>query len=228
MNPTVKNGQKTKPYTHSTQKGILIASMLFDISRPIHNKMVIYPNNPAVRIRRVQEAGENKNALSEILMGTHTGTHIDTKQHIYTGADGSEAYPLETLIGIAEVVEVSPDVHVITSEHIPNRPFERILFKTANSDQNIDEFSDDFVALNESAAQELVSRKVRLVGLDALSIKKRGVKDRVHEILLDANIVIVEGLWLKDVMSGSYMLYCLPLPLFHTDGVPVRAVLDSI
>ena len=44
-------------------------------------------------------------------------------------------------------------------------------------------------------------------------------------MLLEAGIVIVEGLWLKDVAAGEYELICLPLSLGNVDGAPVRAIL---
>jgi arylformamidase len=201
--------------------------MLIDISRPIRNNMVIYPNNPGVNIRQVQEASSAQNALSEISIGSHTGTHIDTKAHIHANGEGMESFDLDVFVGSVQVVEIAPDVKTITKAHIPHMDFDRIIFKTENSSKNSDEFSDDFVALDDSAAEELVARGVLLVGLDALSIKKRGVKDRVHQLLLDSNIVIVEGLWLAGVNPGRYELMCLPLNIPHIDGVPARAVLSS-
>jgi len=86
------------------------------------------------------------------------------------------------------------------------------------------EIDDDFVALDDSAADELVRRGVKLVGLDALSIRKRGIKNRVHETLIDNDIVVLEGVWLKDAAAGEYELICLPLKV-DLDGAPVRAVL---
>ncbi|MEO6077779.1 MAG: cyclase family protein [Candidatus Andersenbacteria bacterium] len=201
--------------------------MLIDISRPIRSNMVVYPNNPGVRITRVQEAGENQNALSEITLGSHTGTHIDAPCHIHPGDTGIERFALDTFMGPVIVVEIAPDVQVIKKADIPDKDFTRIIFKTSNSSKNIDEFHDGFVALDDSAASELVARGVVLVGLDALSIKKRGVKDNVHQILLDAKIIIVEGLWLAEVVPGTYNLACLPLNIPHIDGVPARAVLSS-
>lgn len=199
--------------------------MIIDISRPIHAGMAVYPGNPPVAVQNVQTATNGESALSVISFGSHTGTHIDAPSHIIDGAPGVDMYNLEQMIGQAEVVDVSNVKTVITATDLPLTTSSRALLKTSNSNQDINSFSPDFVALDESAAKELVSRGVRLVGIDALSIKKKGVRDNVHKILLDAGIIILEGLWFNGVESGSYHLMCLPLPVINCDGAPVRAVL---
>lgn len=199
--------------------------MLIDISRSIHAAMAIYPNNPAVSIRSIQKATDGASALSEILIGSHTGTHIDAPSHIDPMGAGVDIYSLDQLIGPCDVMDVVNNVSVIHGVDLSPTTSPRVLIKTHNSLMSPDEFDPDFVALAEDAAEELVRRGVRLVGIDAPSIKKKGVKDRVHEIFLRAGVCVLEGLWLKDVQAGSYELMCLPLPISGIDGVPVRAIL---
>ncbi len=201
--------------------------MITDISRPIHPHMAIYPQNPAVRITTIREASSGKTALSEITLGSHTGTHIDAPSHIHLGGRGVDVYPLEQLIGDAQLVEIDPSIETINGQDIPPTSCERVLLKTKNSQNDIDTFEDSFTALSEDGAQELLRRNIRLIGIDGFSIKKRGVVDRVHELLLDAGVVVIEGLYLRQAAIGDYRLICLPLPVVGVDGVPVRAVLDS-
>ncbi len=200
--------------------------MIIDITRPIHSGMAIYPGNPNVRIETLREAQDGKSALSQITVGSHTGTHIDAMLHIQPGSTGPEVYSFDQLIGKAEVIEIPDFTSTISAQDLPATSQERLLIKTRNSKMGIDAFDPEFTALDEGAAEELVRRGIRLIGIDGPSIKKKGVSDRVHEVLLQANIVIIEGLYLKEVKSGTYTLICLPLPLSHIDGVPVRAVLD--
>ena len=201
--------------------------VLLDITRPIHPQMAIYPHNPPVQVELVHEAdpGE-RSALSRVTFGTHTGTHIDSPRHVYPDGAGTGVYLLDQLCGSCEVVDVSSLASVISMADIPATSTARILFKTRNSAADPNVFRDDFVALDDSAAEELVRRGVRVVGLDALSIKKRGTKNHVHETLLDAGVVIVEGLWLADVAAGEYELLCLPIK-WDLDGAPCRVVLRT-
>lgn len=202
--------------------------MFIDISRPIHAGMAIYPDNPPVLVTVVRDASATTSALSTISLGSHTGTHIDTLLHIDSQGVGAESYGLEQLIGKAQVVEIDSAVSSISASDIPETTAERVLIKTKNSETNIDVFDPEFVALNESGAEELIRRGVVLVGIDGPSIKKKGISDKVHELFLRNTIVVIEGLWLQNTNPGIYNLTCLPMPLFGTDGVPARVVLDSI
>lgn len=200
-------------------------STIIDITRPIHAGMALYPGNPGVVFEQVAKAAADSSALTKISLGSHTGTHIDAPSHIKAGADGTAAYDLEPMIGPAEVIELKlKDQKIILAEDLPEITAERVVIKTRNSDGDPNVFDPDFVALDESAAQRLVDSGVQLIGIDGPSIKKKGVRDRVHAILLDANVIVLEGLWLANVSPDTYELLCLPLAV-DLDGAPARVVL---
>ena len=48
---------------------------------------------------------------------------------------------------------------------------------------------------------------------------------KIHKILLQAGIWIIEGLDLSPVTGGRYELICLPGKLHGSDGAPARAIL---
>jgi len=116
--------------------------------------------------------------------------------HFIDGAAGVDAIPLDVLIGPCEVVEA----HDLSRDSVAAAPaVERILFKTPNSELwAIDEFADEFVSLDGAAAELLVERGVRLVGVDYLSVDYLSVGDEnAHHTLLEAGVVPVEGLDLR-------------------------------
>lgn len=198
--------------------------MLLDITRPIRPGMAIYPGNPAVAFEQAQQATTTSSSLTKITLGSHTGTHLDAPSHIDPQGKGTGMYDLNQLCGPCDVIDVRAATRVILAADLPATSAPRVLIKTANSDGDIDKFIPDFVALADTAAQELISRGIKLVGIDAWSIKKKGVRDKVHKLLLNAGIAVVEGLWLNGVQPGQYELYCLPLKV-DLDGAPVRAAL---
>jgi arylformamidase len=101
----------------------------------------------------------------------------------------------------------------------------RLLFRTANSDLwNEPGFSPAFVALDPSAAAALAERGAVLVAADYLSVAPFGEPGPTHHALLDAGVVIVEGLDLRAVEPGPYDLICLPLRIVGCDGAPARAL----
>jgi arylformamidase len=81
------------------------------------------------------------------------------------------------------------------------------------------------VALDASAAVVLAAAGVRLVGADYLSVAPFGDPAPTHRALLEAGVVILEGLDLREVPPGRYDLLCLPIRLVGADGAPARALL---
>jgi arylformamidase len=74
----------------------------------------------------------------------------------------------------------------------------------------------------------LVERGVKLVGVDYLSVAPFQAAGPTHRTLLEAGVVIVEGLDLSGVSQGRYTLHCLPLKLVSCDGAPARAILIGV
>jgi len=103
----------------------------------------------------------------------------------------------------------------------------RVLFKTANSRLwASSEFHTDYVGVTQSGAEFLVSRGVKVVGVDYVSVeefKKPGAP--AHHALLGAGAIVIEGLNLRDVEPGIYEMLCLPLRIVGADGAPARVVL---
>ena len=83
----------------------------------------------------------------------------------------------------------------------------RLLLKTRNSELWNDpghDFRKDYVALTPDAAQWIVERGIRLVGIDYLSIERFGEPEhRTHKILLGAGVIAVEGLDLRQAAPGD-------------------------
>ena len=207
---------------------------LYDVTVPIRAGMPVYEGDPDVRIERTSSIADGATAnVSRLDLGAHTGTHIDAPIHFRDGASGIDALPLDVLLGPAQVVDATHldahlDAHAHASLAITN-DVQRLLFKTKNSRLwQRDTFSRDFIALAESGARELIERGVRLVGIDYLSIAPPDDPAPVHRVLLDAGVVIVEGLDLRQVDAGAYELICLPLRIVDADGAPARAVLREL
>lgn len=166
-------------------------------------------------------------------MGAHTGTHMDAPRHFVKGAQGIDEVPLDAVIGPARVIQIQ-DRQSIRRAELEQHEIEardRVLFKTANSDHlwSKDEFDEDFIFIAHDAAEYLVQRGVRTVGVDYLSVGGfRQDAIETHDALLGADIWVIEGLDLSGIEPGRYELICLPLKLVGSDGSPARAVLRSL
>lgn len=209
----------------------------YDISLTISPTLPTWPGDPAVILERVAKIEEGANSnVSQVNMGVHTGTHVDAPYHFLgDGAMTVEKLPLKLLTGRVYLLHLPDNIEVIDAKalekaEIPPRT-RRLLFRTRNSKLWANpnhQFHTDFVGVSEDGAQFLVNRGVKLVGVDYLSVAPYKQSRPTHEILLQAGVVVVEGLNLSQVSQGRYTLYCLPLKLEGSDGAPARAILVGV
>jgi arylformamidase len=202
---------------------------LLDVTVPIRPGMVIFEGDPDVNLSLAAsiDRGDIANT-TRIDMGAHTGTHVDAPVHFIPGGAGVDSFALDTLIGPAVVVDARGATGLIEPGDLAGVPegAERVLFLTTNSALwERDSFSTDFVAIAPEAATALAGAGVKLVGIDYLSVGKFGHPGPTHRALLEAGVVIIEGLDLRGVEPGEYHLTCLPLRLEGRDGAPARVVL---
>lgn len=206
---------------------------LFDVSRPIYQGMPVYEGDPDVSVDPWLSIAHGAPAdVSRLAMGSHTGTHVDAPAHLRKGAIGVDGLSLDVLIGPARVFDLAPagSIDLETLRAVDLSSHRRVLFKTQGPNQWREGTSrEDFGGLMEDAARLLVNSGVKLVGVDAMSVDPSGSTSLpAHRTLLDAGVVIVEGLDLSAVPPGDYELLCLPLNVQHADGAPARVVLREI
>lgn len=209
---------------------------IYDITVPLSNDVPVYEGDPKVEITTANsiEKGDAAN-VSKLCFGAHTATHVDAPNHFIEGTRKVAELDLHKLIGRCRVVEIDKNVTAIEARHVADlENAERVLFKTRNSDfwnNSAQGFRTDFTYIEPEAALILVEKGVKLVGIDYLSVEKFGSKDfRTHIILLEKEVVIIEGLDLREVSAGDYELICLPLKVISEtgDGAPARTILTEI
>lgn len=202
---------------------------IYDFSVPISEGLPVYPGDPPPAVEPVLLLSRGDGAeVSRITLGDHAGTHIDAPGHMLAGGMTVEAVPLSLLMGRALVADLRGAGAIGPAElaRLPLTGEERLLLKTDNSSLwEMSDFRRDHVALTEAGADFLVRAGIGLAGIDYLSIERFGGGGSVHRRLLEAGVVILEGLDLSAVAEGIYELICLPLRLPGAGGAPARAVL---
>lgn len=201
-----------------------------DISLPLSEQTVTYPNNVPLRREVLKNLAEHGVELSQLNLSTHSGTHIDAPRHFIKGGKGIDQIDLSQCIGPCKVIDCTYVEEFIREKDFEGTAIEkgdRIIIKTRNSSLIKDtEFTPDFVSVSLEAAQFLANKEVSLVGVDYLSIEAKGsLEHPVHKALLKHEITVVEGLYLEKVEPGEYQLICLPLNIVGSDGSPCRALL---
>jgi arylformamidase len=205
---------------------------ILDVTAPLSAALPAYRGDPPVRIEAAfRIADGDPFNLTRLEMGCHAGTHVDAPYHFLMDGLTIDQIPLDILVGKARVVElgVSHGIEKADLEPLDLTEHLRVLLKTRMSGQIRQKaFQADHVYLSGEAARYLVQIGVKLVGIDYLSVDAFGDEEfPAHHALLQAGVVIVEGLDLSEVEDGEYDMTCLPLRITGAEGAPARVILRT-
>jgi arylformamidase len=204
---------------------------VIDISWPISKATTGYKDRSIISFDDVKTFNNDGVRETNIYVSSHSGTHIDAPSHFFKEGKTIDEISLDRFIGNCIVLDMTTCVERITRdalmEHdVSIQEHDIVLLHTTNSDLTpTDKFNSHFVYLEVSGALYLAEKKIKLVGLDYLGIEHSQPGHPTHEILMNADINIVEGLRLGHVKTGSYFFVCLPLYTIGLEAAPARAVL---
>lgn len=174
-----------------------------------------------------------------LTLASHTGSHVDAPYHKLADGADLDRMPLDRFTGpavLADFRDAKPD-RPFTSSMLSRRlrvPLEdRIVLlatgwgrKRAKTDEWL--YHPPYVA--PDGAEWLVAQRIRGVGIDHYSIG--GCRDpmnaRTHEILLRANVWIVEELFFPDevfTLPQPFQFWSLPINLRGHTGAFCRPVI---
>ena len=212
----------------------------YDLTQLIYPDMPTYPGEPQPEFLPFFKLGRDKVNLTRLIMGSHTGTHVDAPKHFISTGDSVNKIPLDKFIGEAVTLDMSTksigqgitNIDLDTYSKIV-KAGDIILIYTGTSDRwNKDEnIRQNFTYLELSAAEWIVNHQIKCIGIDSFSVEKYGFKDGLtHKMLLSNKISIIEGLNVnvKQCLGKRMFLVCLPLFLRDIDGSPARVVVFSI
>ncbi len=190
---------------------------IYDISQEVLSCNV-YPGDPAPKTERLVsiDKGDAYN-MSSLSMCVHNGTHIDAPYHFLNDGNTIDQIPLEYCVGTCFVTHFDGELNASAAEQIMNEA------KNLNASERI--LIGGNVTVTAEAAKVFAQAGIKLIGNEGLSIGPVDAPMEVHKILLRANVVLLEGIILKDVPEGVYFLNAAPLNLQGLDGSPCRAYL---
>ena len=195
---------------------------IYDISQKIF-KCEVYLGDPSPKknMLRLMENGDLYN-LTEFSMCAHNGTHIDAPFHFINNGDTVDLIPLNSFVGMCYVashcgiLNKQDAINIISkAKTCGEEATKRILIK-----------GDAIVSLE--AAEVFEQEKILLLGNESQTVGPIDSPLEVHKLLLNSNIVLLEGIRLNDVSDGVYLLNAAPINLDGADGAPCRAILIDI
>jgi len=203
---------------------------IMDVSRPIFTNMTVWPGDEGVLVECTGSiANGYASNTSRIHAGVHTGTHVDAPFHFIDGGKRIDQLDISLFTGNVTVIDVK-DENLITRRILQDNSLDgckAVFFKTWYSNKTLNEpFDRNYPGLDPDAAEYLVKAGIRVVGTDALSVERYESDDFVvHKTLLRNEILVVEGLCLKEITPGKYKYICMPMLIEGSDGAPARVML---
>ena len=158
--------------------------------------------------------------LTEFSMGAHNGTHVDAPKHFFNDGKSVEGLSLHRLVGDCFVCVANGD---IGKEEVVN------ILENAKKSQGVNLIERILIkgtgVINPEGAKEFVKQGILLIGSESQSVGPENAPMEVHKILLEKEIVLLEGIRLNKVEEGKYLLCAAPLNIKDADGSPCRAIL---
>jgi arylformamidase len=217
-----------------------VGSKVIDLTMTIAEGMQTFPTHwhPFVEISQLGRHGIENRETRKLVLGTHTGTHIDAPRHFIQNGGTVDNIPLGLLIGQAVLLNFShvPPRHEVTKEEIivalGGRPCSRVVirFDWCKYLGTMKYYADQ-PFLSEAAAEYLVENGCNLVALDVampdnpLNNKSAEKDSPNHKIFLSKGVYIVEYLVnLSEINSSEFEFVVAPLKIGGGDGAPARCL----
>ena len=191
--------------------------MVIDISQEVFSCNV-FPGDPVPKAERMSSITDGAVCnLTAFSMCAHNGTHVDAPYHFLNEGKTIEEMPIDAFVGDCYVAchegDVSAeDAHAILEKAKSCGCGERILIAGK-------------ATVTAEAAKVFAKEKIKLIGNESQTVGPEDGPMEVHKILLSEEIVLLEGIVLRNVEEGKYFLSAAPLNLAGSDGAPCRALL---
>jgi len=225
---------------------------VIDLSSPIFSFMPIWPTLPDVVVMPFKNIVRDGVRITLVKMTTHSGTHTEVPAHFLEHGKSLEQIPVERFIGEGIVIDLSNKVK-------PGKPIELSAVKDCYDDEikkgdvvmlytgwskkrgfNA-EFLFEWPYISHELAEYLVSKGIKAIGIDTISVsgwcEKVATHDPVtdedasiiHKIFLQNDIIIIEDLNNLDrVLEGrgsrrAFFIFA-PLLIIGSEAAPCRAL----
>ena len=191
--------------------------MIWDISQEVLSCKV-FPGDPAPAKEQLCSIAQGDLCnLTSFSMCSHNGTHVDAPAHFIQDGKtidqmGLDAFAGDCLVVRREGAVSAEDAEQILEQAVAAGAAERILIAGK-------------ATLTAGAARVFAKANIKLYGNESQTVGPEDAPVEVHKILLGAEIVLLEGVVLKEVPEGKYLLCAAPLNMAGCEGAPCRAIL---
>ena len=215
-----------------------MSKKIIDLTFTIKDGMTTFPVSwhPRVEISTQGRIGIEKRETKKLVIGTHTGTHVDAPKHFIKNGKSIDKIDLEILNGEALVIDLSnkknfSSVTATDLKKFIKKKYKRIILNYNWSRYiNSTKFYTDHPYLTVEATKFILKSGCRILCMDTPmpDNPKNGygceVDSPIHKILLSKNCLILEYLNNTHQIrrKKKVELIVSPLKIQDADGAPAR------
>ncbi|OHB42177.1 MAG: hypothetical protein A2Y13_05160 [Planctomycetes bacterium GWC2_45_44] len=205
---------------------------MIDLTLPIYNNAPTMPLDPKCAVTVYHTIDSMKYNITQLIISTHHGTHLDAPYHFFDSGRTVDKLDLTKCVGKAEILNfthIKPKYNLMPLDFEPYKSRigagSRILLRTdwwRKFPQK--KYFSDGPMISPQLAMWLARKKIAMIGLETPGVHPVEW-EKVHKILLGAEIVVVEGLaYLDKLKNNSVFFIAAPLKIKGRDGSPIRAM----
>lgn len=203
--------------------------MIIDLSQNIHDGMSVYPSDEPVRVFQDRFLDQDGFVGFRLESGMHAGTHIDTPMHLCDRDTFINSIPLERCMGRGCLLDVSEETLIrLRPEYAQKVQTGDIVLLYTGHDKKYgtQAYYNDHPVVDESLADFLISKNIKMLGMDMPSPDKHPFV--IHQKLFSADILILENLTnVSDLLRvPRFTIIALPLKI-KAEAALVRAAAIS-
>jgi len=223
---------------------------IIDLSQEIYSGMPVFPGMPEVEITvhatheewdGITDSDVVSPAVNRLVMGEHTGTHVDAINHMARPYRGQsiDMMPLETFYtegicldlsskGLRELIDIADLERALHEADLDIRPGDTVLIYTDHYRRAFG--TQDWQAgpgVSAAAARWLGKQKIAAFGVETMAPGVIHVSNKeVHHICGELGFTHYENMinLYRLVGRGRFRFIALPLKIRGGTGSPVRAV----
>ncbi len=207
-----------------------MSTTIFDLSHPLHPEMLLYPGTLPVQIKKVNTIEPNGFNETQFIFTSHVGTHVDAPAHLIAGGKSLDEFSPDTFWGLAAFLDCRLcksfiDLNLLQKNQSLLSGCQIIILATHFCKKWPDvSYFTGYPVLTNEAAEFLVSMKIKILGMDTISVDPiNSARLPIHHILLGNEVLIIENVLIPEELIGKRAEMVLsPIKYPGADGSPVR------
>ncbi|MGG7079324.1 cyclase family protein [Clostridium sardiniense] len=201
---------------------------VIDLAHVIEEGMTAYCDEESASIKQLSTIDNDGYNVLKIQLSTHTGTHIDSPNHIFKDGITVDEFDINKFIGNAYLIDCSDmeeiDLDTILKHEGEIRSAEYLILRTGwESKWNKETYFKDYPTLSYEASKFLSElENLNGIGIDCISVDNEEGDLYNHKNLLSKGKIIIENICNLSDVEKRFKIIVSPLKLKDADGAPSR------